>query len=171
VTDTAIAPSNLFQATGPLGVIDQATRVAGPLAKVLVDQNLAPKIGDRRYVMVEGWTLLGNMLGVFPLTVWTHPIEEEVTEYAPDGEVIHRMARIGWEACVEAHTLSGAVVGRAEAQCTRHENRWQSRDDYALRAMAQTRATSRAMRGPLGFVVKLAGMEATAYEEMPPDGK
>jgi hypothetical protein len=34
--------------------------------------------------------------------------------------------------------------------------------------MAQTRAVSKALRGPLGFVVTLAGYEATPAEEMPP---
>jgi hypothetical protein len=43
-----------------------------------------------------------------------------------------------------------------------------ARDDFALMAMAQTRATSRALRNPLGFVVKMAGYETAGAEEMPP---
>ena len=35
--------------------------------------------------------------------------------------------------------------------------------------MAQTRATSKALRLPLGFVMTLAGLEATPAEEMPQD--
>ena len=35
--------------------------------------------------------------------------------------------------------------------------------------MAQTRATSKALRGPLGFIVHLAGFSATPAEEMPSD--
>ena len=51
--------------------------------------------------------------------------------------------------------------------CSRGERTWAKRDDYALRSMAQTRAISKAMRGPLGFVMTLAGFEATPLEEMP----
>jgi hypothetical protein len=36
--------------------------------------------------------------------------------------------------------------------------------------MAQTRATSKALRQPLGFVMTLAGYSATPAEEMPRDG-
>jgi hypothetical protein len=88
------------------------------------------------------------MLGVFPVVVWTKPLEN------------------GWEARVEARTLAGDLVGAAEAECRRDEPTWAKRADYALRSMAQTRATSRALRGPLGFIVVLAGYSATAAEEM-----
>jgi hypothetical protein len=89
------------------------------------------------------------MLGVVPVVEWT------------------RKTDTGWEARVEARTLDGRVVGAAEAMCTRDERTWKSRDDYAIRSMAQTRATSKALRQPLGFVVTLAGFEATPDEEMP----
>jgi hypothetical protein len=149
------SPTNLF-GVQPVDVIRQASALARPLRDVIVHQKLYAPIRDKNYVLVEGWTLLGSMLGVFPIVVWTRRVEAD--DLAP-----------GWEACVEARTRSGDVVGRAEAMCTRDEKMWASRDDYALRAMAQTRATSRAMRGPLGFVMKLAGYEATAAEEMPRD--
>ena len=48
----------------------------------------------------------------------------------------------------------------------RSEKSWAGRDDFALRSMAQTRATSKALRMPLGFVVTLAGYLATPAEEM-----
>jgi hypothetical protein len=49
------------------------------------------------------------MLGVFPVCVWTRPLER-------DGQ------QFGWEARVEARTRSGELVGAAESQCTRDEN-------------------------------------------------
>jgi len=67
---------------------------------------------------------------------------------------------------VEARTLGGQVVGAAEAECLRDERNWSDRDDFALRSMAQTRATSKALRLPLGFVVTMAGYDATPLEEM-----
>ena len=88
------------------------------------------------------------MLGVFPVLEWTRKLDN------------------GWEARVEAKTLSGAIVGAAEAECTRDERAWASRDDFALRSMAQTRATAKALRMPLGFVMTLGGFQATPAEEM-----
>lgn len=143
---------NLFGTQSPTEVIKSATEVAEVLKDVLVKQQLISNIKGREHVKVEGWTLLGTMLGVFPVNVWTRKLDD------------------GWEARVEARTLSGAVVGAAEAECLRSENTWKSRDDYALRSMAQTRATSKALRQPLGFVVSLAGFDPTPAEEMPRDG-
>lgn len=140
---------NLFGGASPVEVVHQTTLVADALADVLKKKRLFAAIQGKNYVTVEGWTLLGSMLGVFPVCVWTKELED------------------GWEARVEARTRDGAVVGAAEAECRRSEKTWSSRDSYALRSMAQTRATSKALRQPLGFVVKLAGYEATPSDEMP----
>jgi methylglyoxal synthase len=48
----------------------------------------------------------------------------------------------------------------------RSEKTWARRDDYALQSMAQTRATSKALRLPLGFVMQIAGYDATPAEEI-----
>jgi hypothetical protein len=164
------AEATLFHTTDPAEVLLRATSVANALAEVLRTQKDAegkPKlistISGREHVRVEGWTLCGSMLGVFAIPIWTRKLTD------PDG----------WESRVEARTLSGALVGAAEAQCLRTENQWsyeptgrggrklEARDDYALRSMAQTRATSKALRLPLGFIVTLAGFDATPAEEMP----
>lgn len=142
------APVNLFRTEDPVEIIQRASAIADQLKDVLVKQNLISNIKGREHVRVEGWTLLGTLVGVFPVLEWTRPVEG------------------GWEARVEARTLSGAVVGAAEAECLRSESTWKSRDDYALRSMAQTRATSKALRQPLGFVVSLAGFDPTPAEEM-----
>jgi len=141
----------------PAGFVSGYVAIADELSRVIRDKKLTSQISGKDHVRVEGWTLLGSMLGVFPVTAWTRPIEI-------DG------ARVGWEARVEARTRDGAVIGAAEAECLRTESLWKSRDDYALRSMAQTRATSKALRQPLGFVMTLAGFEATPAEEMPADG-
>lgn len=147
----APAPTTLFRTNDPTEVVEQATAVATALASVIEAQKLYAMIGGRKHVTVEGWTLLGSMLGVFPVCTWTRRIEG------------------GWEARVEARTIAGALVGAAEAECLTSEKSWKSRDDYALRSMAQTRATSKALRLPLGFVVTLGGYAATPAEEMPRD--
>jgi hypothetical protein len=140
----------------PSAFVAGYTAMADSLNEIIRVKKLSVRIGQSDHVKVEGWTLLGSMLGVFPQTVWTRPMLDD------DG------AKIGWEARVEARTRDGALVGAAEAECLRDERTWKSRDDYALRSMAQTRATSKALRQPLGFVVSLAGFDATPAEEMPP---
>jgi hypothetical protein len=147
----AQAPVTLFRTEKPAEVVARASEMAHELAKVVKKQKLTTRISGRDHVRVEGWTLLGTMLGVFPICQWTRKMEN------------------GWEARVEARTLAGQLIGAAEAQCLRSENLWKSRDDYALRSMAQTRATSKALRQPLGFVMTLAGFDATPAEEMPHD--
>lgn len=143
------ASPTLFGTDDPSEVIVRATAMAKPLADVVRKQKLTTNIQGREHVRVEGWTLLGSMLGVFPILTWTRKLED------------------GWEARVEARTRDGALVGAAEAQCLYSEKTWKSRDDYALRSMAQTRATSKALRQPLGFVMQLAGFDPTPAEEMP----
>ncbi len=150
VIEQAPQSVTLFRSDEPDEIIARATSTAASLAQVIRSQKLAVSISGREHVRVEGWTLLGTLLGVFPSLVWSR-------ELADGG---------GWEARCEARTLDGRVVGSAEAMCSRSEKTWANRDDYALRSMAQTRATSKALRQPLGFVMALAGFEATPAEEM-----
>ena len=140
--------TGLFGTTEPVAVVEKAKAVANALKDVISKQGLISKISNKEYPRCEAWTLLGTMLGVYPVLIWTHPVEG------------------GWEARVEARTRDGAIVGAAEAQCLRGEKNWGNRDDFALRSMAQTRATAKCLRMPLGFVMTLAGYEATPAEEM-----
>jgi len=141
-------PITLFGTADPVAVVERASTVATALADVLKQKHLVSRIGNRDHVQVEGWTLLGSMLGVFAEVEWTR----EVTG--------------GWEARAVARTLAGRTVGAAEAMCTKSEKTWSNRDDYAIRSMAQTRAVSKALRHPLGFIVELAGYSATPAEEL-----
>jgi hypothetical protein len=145
------AAFNLFGASSPAEVIQRASDVATQLKAVVSRQGLISKISNREYPRCEAWTLLGTIVGVFPVLCWTRKVEG------------------GWEARVEARLASGAIVGAAEAECLKSEKNWASRDDFALRSMAQTRATAKALRMPLGFVMTLAGYEATPAEEMVAD--
>lgn len=144
----------LFRTDEPAEVIAKATALATTLKQVLSQQRLTSTISGKEHVRVEGWTLLGTMLGVFPVLEWTKPVLDRQGN------------QVGWEARVLAKTLAGATVGAAEAECLRSEKQWKDRDDFALKSMSQTRATSKALRQPLGFVVTLAGFEATPAEEM-----
>ena len=145
------APTDLL-GSDPAARLEQSRKIADLLAPVVRDRGLSSKIQGREYVRFEGWTLLGSLLGVFPMTEWVHEVEN------------------GYEARVVARTLGGALVGAAHARCTRDERNWRDRDDFALASMAQTRAGAKALRMPLGFVVQLAGYEATPAEEMESEG-
>jgi hypothetical protein len=141
-------PITLFGTTDPVAVVERASAVATALADVLKQKRLTAKIGNREHVLVEGWTLLGSMLGVFAEVEWTRPTDN------------------GWEARAVARTMAGRTVGAAEAMCSKSESTWRNRDDYAIRSMAQTRAVSKALRLPLGFIMELAGYSATPAEEL-----
>ena len=142
---------NLFGDATPSAVIERATEAANALSAVIEQKSLYTVIQQRKHVNVEGWTLLGSMLGVFPVIEWTRKTDD------------------GWEARATAQTRSGEIIGAAEAMCSRGERTWKNRDDYALRSMAQTRAVSKALRHPLGFIMTLAGFEATPDSEIPTD--
>lgn len=151
VANTERQHVTLFGSSEPDAVIERATSVANALKSVILKQGLVSTISGKQYPRCEAWTLLGTMLGIFPVCQWTKQVEG------------------GWEARVEARTRDGAVVGSAEAQCLRAERNWANRDDFALRSMAQTRATAKALRMPLGFVMTLSGFEPTPAEEMVAD--
>lgn len=142
-------PSTLFRTDNPAEVLTRAQATADALMPVVRSKNLISNIQGREHLRVEAWTTLGAMLGVTPVCTWTRKLED------------------GWEARVEARTLDGRVIGAAEAECLRGESTWAKRDDYALRSMAQTRATSKALASVLRFVATLAGVEGTPAEEMP----
>lgn len=142
------APSNLFRTDDPAQVLARAQDTANALMPVVREKNLTVSISGREHLRVEAWTTLGAMLGVTPVCSWTRKIEN------------------GWEARVEARTLDGRVIGAAESECLATESRWSDADDFAIRSMAQTRATSKALASVLRFVATLGGAAGTPAEEM-----
>src|SRR6266540_3447846 len=149
------AAITLFGGATPHAIVARATAIADVIAPLVRERNLVKRIGQSEHVYLEGWTLAGTMLGVFPITVSSGPI------FDLDGQ------EIGYQATVEARTMSGALVGRADAECTRDESeKWDKAPSFQRRSMAITRASSKALRMPLGFVMKLAGYDATPAEEI-----
>jgi hypothetical protein len=105
--------------------------VAAAIVDIARERGLIVQINGRDYLTAGAWTLIGILSGVVPVVTWMRPL---------DGDT-------GWEARVEARTLDGRVVGAAESMCSRSERQWRGRDEFTLRAMAQTRAVARALRG------------------------
>src|SRR4030095_5568351 len=88
-------PVTLFAAGNPRAIVAQATELAAALKDVVTSRKLYLRIGTRDHIYVEGWTLLGSMLGVFPVCAWSRPLADAA----------------GWEARGEARTDSGALGG------------------------------------------------------------
>lgn len=196
-TELAVAghAGAIISAQEPAEILAKAHAIAKPLADLIEKAGLAKNLGgNRKHVEVGGWQAAGTMLGALggqPLhaeTVWTRPVPGDDgrprrTSYTATVKRYHRRDQGGglreettydvdgydWEACVEVRTPAGVVVGRAEAMCSRAESTWATRDDYALRSMAETRAESRAFRRAIGWIVHLAGYNPTPAEEMPPE--
>jgi hypothetical protein len=167
----APVPQNvsLWTTTDPVEVIQQATRLADAYKDVVKSKGLIANIRGREHPQVEAWQLLGSMLGVHPVPVgepralpWPNPAPESLKTFHDRG------LEFGFVAAYTA-TKNGETVGGGQSRCTRTENTWKDRDDFALASMAQTRAISKALSGPLRFVMTLAGYEATPADEMPRD--
>lgn len=153
------ASMSLFGTSDPVEVIERATAIAEALTAKLEEFSLYKEIRGRKHVFIEGWTMLGSMLGVFSGTKWTEEILDS------DGKLL------GWKSRAESHTLGGEQVGAAEAICRFDEEeggvrKWADKPSFALLSMAQTRAQSKSLAMPLRFVVVLSGFSGTPAEEM-----
>jgi hypothetical protein len=62
--------------------------------------------------------------------------------------------------------VHGQIVGAADGMCMKNEDRWGHVDEFQRRSMAQTRAMSRALAGPLRFLMEQAGFAGTPAEDM-----
>ena len=130
----------------PEAVLTAATGTADLLTRVIRERGLVARIHNREHVLLEGWTLLGSLVGVFPVTVWTRPMVDRGDR------------RVGWEARVEARTRSGDVVGAAEAECLTTESQWRNRDDHdVLGAMWAGSATAGERVAPLQSELEIVG--------------
>lgn len=124
----------------------------------------------KNYVNVEGWQFAGASMGIFPKIVE----EERIVE---DGKVSWSSFGKNQEAPIYKYKVTveleqiatGKIVGRAVALCSNQEAKKKTFDEYAVLSMAQTRATGKAFRITLGWIMKLAGYEATPAEEIQPE--
>lgn len=138
---------------------------AAELCKAMVVAS-AQEIQGRRYIKVEGWQAIAVAHGC-----------------AASARDVRRVDG-GISAIGEVRRMSdGVVIAEAEGFVGEDEetwfggvNRWgkqqPKRADYAIRAMAQTRAISRACRSAFAHVVVMmnAGLSTTPAEEVPIGG-
>lgn len=133
----------------PQLLIRRSTDVAGACKEIVT--KTAIKIQGKKYVPIEGWMTIATAHGC--------------SLSAADVKAIDG----GISAIGEVRRLSdGVVLGRAEGFVGDDEKTWASRALYARRAMAQTRAMSRAARSVFAHVVVLmdSGLSTTPAEEM-----
>jgi hypothetical protein len=141
----------LFGTDDPDAILEKASRVAATLVKLVDKQGLVVDIKGKKFPKVEAWQTLAAMLSVNAVCEWTRPVES------------------GWEARVVVYNRSGQMIAAAEAQCTTKEFGKQKWEDYAIRSMSATRAASKAYRSNLGYIMVLAGYQATPAEEITPE--
>lgn len=122
------------------------------LKELIVEKKLYANIKGKNYPLVEAWQIAGALCGVYP--------EVKSLEDLSTGDVIKYRAE------VELKNNSGEIVGAGIAICTNKESGKRQFEEYAIASMAQTRAVGKAFRIKLGWLVKLAGYEATPAEEM-----
>jgi hypothetical protein len=142
----------VFDTKDPGAVIGKATGIANQLAPIVEKAKLYSMISGKKYVKVEGWNTMLSMLGIFPQVEYCRKLDR---------------ADCAYEARVVLKTIGGQVVGAGEALCSSTERNWGSRDEFAIKSMAQTRATGKAARNGFSWIMALAGYEACPAEEMP----
>jgi len=127
----------------------QATDVAGVCAAIV--KSTAKSIQGRKYVQVEGWQSIAVAYGC-----------------VASARAVERVQG-GFRAVGEVRRMSdGVVVASGEGFVGDDEKGWAARPEFARRAMAQTRAISRACRSAFAFVVVMIDAElgTTPAEEM-----
>ncbi len=186
VRTTAPTPALFREYDDPNTTLEVAAKVANTLKDVLAKQGLLTRIGAKDHVDIEGWQTIGTITRVAIDNVHVGPMLDPVTgaalitEYevhVKDYQWINKEKKhvadrtytvqgFDWTAKAEARLPDGTLVGTGVGICRRTEDKWAKADDTAMQAMAQTRAASRAYRAALGWVVHLAGYNATPSEEM-----
>lgn len=155
--------TDLVTVPNPGTLMTQATDVAGVCGEIV--KRTAQTIQGRKYVRVEGWQSIAAAYGCVASSKNVQKVEG------------------GVRATGELHRISdGALIATAEGFVGEDEPTWYGgtvvsygkektlpkRHDYAIQAMAQTRAISRVCRSAFAFVVVLIDnkLSTTPAEEM-----
>jgi hypothetical protein len=141
----------------PHAVIATVNNVAGACKAIVAASCI--QIQGRNYIKVEGWQSLAAAHGCTASADSVQAIEGGIAATA----TIRRLT-------------DGAILGQAEGFVGEDEGMWAKRPLYARRAMAQTRAISRACRSAFAHVVVAMNAghgtdySTTPAEEVPAEG-
>ncbi len=107
-------------------------------------------INGNKYILKDGWRAIAGACGLFP-------------EIVKVEEVWREDKFQGFNAVAILKDNAGCQISRAEGFCGVNEK---FKDEYAVRAMAQTRAINRVCSNGLSFIVVGTGYKSTPAEEM-----
>ena len=138
-----------IQDNNPIANIKRSTDVAGACKEIVSRTSI--KIQNKKYVPVEGWMAIATAHGCNLSATDVKQVEGGISARG----IVRRIS-------------DGITLGEAEGFVGDDEKTWSNRPLFARRAMAQTRAMSRAARSVFAHVVVLmdAGLETTPAEEM-----
>ena len=139
--------------TFDLGKPAQAIEVAAILQRFVKEKKLTANIKGKDYPMVEAWAFAGSQLGLYPVV--------EFVQDLSDANQIKYLSEVSIYRYADNMRMSKGV-----AICSNKEANKRQWDEYAICSMAQTRATGKAFRNLLSWIMKAAGFEATPAEEM-----
>jgi len=108
-------------------------------------------INGKQYLYFSDWQILGAFFGITAFVTET----SEITKEAPTSDGKFTLIEvIGFKA--RAVALSGGKeISAAEAECLFAEPNWTKKPRFQLRSMAQTRASAKALRNCLQWIVRL----------------
>lgn len=167
-TEGQLADFEILNPTIPMKTkVELAVEIADCLSGVIRSQGLVMKGLNKKnkeaeYVLIDGWEILGTMLGIVPVS----RIIEKITN--KNGNTVGYKAR-AWlyrnPVINEAGDIvSGDLIATADASATKDGFQ---KETFSMMSMAQTRALSKSYRMALGWIMKMAKFETTPAEEMP----
>ncbi len=127
--------------------------LAKDLAQFIKANKLTTQVQGKEFVNVEGWQYAGSRLGIVPIVEHSINVSNE--------------QEIKYQAKVTLFDLRHQVtVGAGFAVCSNKESGKKFYQEFAIMSMAQTRATGKAFRNVLAWIIRAAGYEPTPAEEM-----
>lgn len=148
----SVRPGDL-QKLDPLKEIEFATTCAKSLKNLIDQKKNKVMIQGKEYITYEDWQTIARF---YNLTVGS-----EETERIEDNGKFR-----GYNAKAFVYNQQGIKISSAEALCCVDEKNWSGKPEFQLKSMAQTRASAKALRNVLAWVVVLAGLSPTPAEEM-----
>jgi hypothetical protein len=142
----------------PAEVIARAAQAAKALKGIVDNKAKKVIINGLQYLEFQDWQTVARF---YQCTVATG--EPELVEFRfsdPNEDIV------GFKATGKVLDKNGEIISTATAFCMRDEPNWEDKPAFQLASMAQTRAGAKACRNSFGWVVVLAGYEATPAEEM-----
>jgi len=163
---TQLADYEILNPEIPMSVkVGVATNVANCLSDLIKSQGLVKKGLNKKdpeaeYVLVEGWEVLGTMLGIVPVT----EVVEKITNDKGKVRGFKARAYLYRNPIMEhGEIVKGTLIATTEASATVEGFQ---KDTASMMSMAQTRALGKCYRMALSWIMKMAGYEGTPAEEM-----